>query len=345
MSFILIFIYVLDCPGTQSETAGKASACEGCPNQNICSTAPKGPDPGKWLSYIDYIYILIYRLDLEHIKENLIGVKNKILILSGKGGVGKSTVTTQLARVLARDEDLDIGILDVDLCGPSVPRMMGLGDEKMHSSQYGLSPVFTGNPEELNKEGLGSIENISVVSIGFLLEDSKDAVIWRGNKKTGMLKKFLRDVHWDRCDFLLIDTPPGTSDEHLSLVQLCKPLSGALLVTTPQEISWQDVRKEIDFCRKVKLPILGLIVNMTEFVCPSCTKTSEIFPDNGNIDLWAGEQGIPVLARIPLDPRIGKALDSGLSFFTEYPESPAAKAYIDLGERIRTMFLQSNEIK
>ena len=263
--------------------------------------------------------------------------------------MGKSTVTTQLARVLARDEDLDVGILDVDLCGPSVPRMMGLGDKKMHSSQYGLSPVFTGNPEDLNEEGLGSglgsIENISVVSIGFLLEDSKDAVIWRGNKKTGMLKQFLRDVHWDRCDFFLIDTPPGTSDEHLSLVQLCKPLSGALLVTTPQEISWQDVRKEIDFCRKVKLPILGLIVNMTEFVCPSCTKTSEIFPDHGNIDLWAKEQGIPVLAKIPLDPRIGKALDSGLSFFTEHPESPAAKAYIDLGEHIRTMFLKSNQMK
>lgn len=271
---------------------------------------------------------------MEHIKENLLGVKHKILILSGKGGVGKSTVTTQLARVLASDEDLDVGVLDVDLCGPSVPRMLGVGDKKMHSSQLGLSPVFTGNPEE----GGGAIENISVVSIGFLLEDSKDAVIWRGNRKTGMLKQFLRDVHWDRCDFLLIDTPPGTSDEHLSLVQLCKPISGVILVTTPQEISWQDVRKEIDFCRKVKLPILGLVVNMSEFICPSCSQPSEIFPGDGSIDNWAEEQGIPILARIPLDPRIGKTSDSGEVFFSKYSDTPAAKAYVRLGECIRSLF-------
>ena len=277
--------------------------------------------------------------DIEHIKENLLGVKRKILILSGKGGVGKSTVTTQLARVLARDEDLDIGVLDVDLCGPSVPRMLGVGDKKMHSSQLGLSPVFTGNPESgVDGGDGGSIENISVVSIGFLLEDAKDAVIWRGNRKTGMLKQFLRDVQWDRCDFMLIDTPPGTSDEHLSLVQLCKPIDGAILVTTPQEISWQDVRKEIDFCRKVKLPILGLIVNMSEFICPSCSLPSEIFPDDGSIDRWAKGEGIPILARIPLDPRIGKSSDSGKAFFLEHAGTPAAKAYLSLGESIRAMF-------
>lgn len=273
---------------------------------------------------------------MEHIQDNLVGVKNKLLILSGKGGVGKSTVTTQLARVLANDEDLDVGVLDVDLCGPSVPRMLGVGNKKMHSSQLGLSPVFTGNPEIQGSDG--SVENISVVSIGFLLEDAKDAVIWRGNRKTGMLKQFLRDVHWDRCDYMLIDTPPGTSDEHLSLVQLCKQINGAILVTTPQEISWQDVRKEIDFCRKVKLPILGLVVNMSEFICPSCSQASEIFPDDGSIDRWAEGQGISILARIPLDPRIGKSSDSGAAFFVEYPESPAAKAYIDLGKKIRNLF-------
>lgn len=325
----------LDCPGTQSEAAGKASACEGCPNQKICASAPKGPDPGKEIYF--KICNLINIVDIEHIKENLIGVKHKILVLSGKGGVGKSTVTTQLARVLASDEDLDVGVLDVDLCGPSVPRMLGVNDKRMHSSQLGLSPVFTGNAEE-NEVVDGAVENISVVSIGFLLEDAKDAVIWRGNRKTGMLKQFLRDVHWDRCDFMLIDTPPGTSDEHLSLVQLCKPIDGAILVTTPQEISWQDVRKEIDFCRKVKLPIIGLIVNMSEFICPSCSLPSEIFPDDGSIDKWAEGEGIPILARIPLDPRIGKSSDSGKAFFLEHAETPAAKAYISLGAKIRSMF-------
>lgn len=266
-------------------------------------------------------------------------MKNKILILSGKGGVGKSTLTTQLARVLAMDENVDVGVLDTDFCGPSIPRMFGLGNKKMHSSQLGLSPVFTGNEED-SGSGIDEdfIENISVVSIGFLLEDSKDAVIWRGNRKTGMMKQFLRDVHWDRCDFMLIDTPPGTSDEHLSLVQLCKPISGAILVTTPQEISWQDVRKEIDFCRKVKIPILGLVINMSEFVCPSCSLPSQIFPDDKNIEEWALQQGIPILARIPLDPRIGKYLDSGVNFVTKCSGALAAKAYLDLAEKIRKLF-------
>jgi Mrp family chromosome partitioning ATPase len=255
-------------------------------------------------------------------------------VLSGKGGVGKSTLTSQLARALAKDNDLDVGVLDADICGPSIPRMFGLENKMMHSSQLGLSPVFTGNHDQTDED---DAENISVVSIGFLLQDSKDAVIWRGNRKTGMLKQFLRDVHWDRCDYLLIDTPPGTSDEHLGLVQLCKPLSGAILITTPQEISWQDVRKEIDFCRKVKLPILGLVVNMAEFVCPSCSMPSEIFPDDRNIDKWASEQGISILSRIPLDPRIGKVSDSGKVFYSEYPDSVAAKAYLNLATKIREL--------
>lgn len=263
----------------------------------------------------------------------MIGVKRKILILSGKGGVGKSTVTTQLARALALNEDLDIGILDVDLCGPSVPKMMGVEDEKMHSSQLGLSPVFTGNTSAENSEQL---DNISVVSIGFLLEDQNNAIIWRGNRKNGMLKQFLRDVHWDRCDYLLVDTPPGTSDEHLSLVSLCKPIDGAILVTTPQEISWQDVRKEIDFCRKVNVPIIGLVVNMTDFICPNCHQSSEIFPRNDSVSQWTAERGIPILAHIPLDPRIGFCLDSGKTFLSEYPDSPAAKAYMDLAKCVES---------
>lgn len=308
----------IDCPGTSSENAGKSDACAGCPNQQICATVPKGPDP-----------------DLDKIRENLMGVKRKILVLSGKGGVGKSTLTTQIARALAIDEELDIGILDVDLCGPSVPKMMGVEDGRMHSSQLGLSPVFTGNSVNSQEEQL---DNISVVSIGFLLEDPNNAVIWRGNRKTGMLKQFLRDVHWDRCDYLLVDTPPGTSDEHLSLASLCKPLDGAIIVTTPQEISWQDVRKEIDFCRKVNVPIIGLVINMSEFVCPNCNLASEILPDSGSIEQWSNERGIKILARIPLDPRVGYCLDSGKTFMHEFPESPAAKGYQQLGNLIRQYF-------
>ncbi len=257
------------------------------------------------------------------------------MILSGKGGVGKSTVTSQLARALAQKEDLDVGILDVDFCGPSIPKMMGVEEEKMHSSQLGLSPVFTGNS---SRDSDDRLDNISVVSIGFLLEDPNNAVIWRGNRKNGMLKQFLRDVHWDRCDYMLVDTPPGTSDEHLSLVSLCKPMDGAILVTTPQEISWQDVRKEIDFCRKVSIPIIGLVINMTEFICPNCHNSSEIFQDDGKVLEWSKERGIPIIARISLDPRIGYSLDSGKTFMADFSDTPAAKAYMQLSASIEAYF-------
>jgi len=305
------------CPGTASDSAGKADACAGCPNQKICATTPKGPDP-----------------DIEAIKENLVGVRHKLLVLSGKGGVGKSTLTTQLARTLAEDECLDVGVLDVDFCGPSIPKMFGVDSERMHISQSGLTPVYTSNNDGDNDGD--TVDNIAVVSIGFLLEDAKNAVIWRGDRKTGLLKQFLRDVHWDRCDYLLVDTPPGTSDEHLGLVQLCQPISGAIIITTPQEISWQDVRKEIDFCRKVQVPLLGLVINMSEFVCPSCSLPSEIFPDSGDtIEMWAKERGVPILARVPLDPRLGRALDSGQSFSCLYPDSAAAKAYKGLAGAVK----------
>ncbi|CAH2269971.1 jg9714 [Pararge aegeria aegeria] len=232
------------CPGTQSEDAGKASACAGCPNQNICASGvPAGPDPA-----------------VELIKNRLANVKHKILVLSGKGGVGKSTVTSLLGHGLAKlNPDLNIGILDADICGPSQPRVLGVRGEQVHNSGSGWSPVYV-------------TDNLSLMSIGFLLGSPDDAVIWRGPKKNGMIKQFLSEVDWGDLDYLLIDTPPGTSDEHLSLVQYLAGAgaTGAVLVTTPQEVALLDVRKEIQFCRKVGLPVLGVVENMALFVCPNC---------------------------------------------------------------------------
>lgn len=177
------------CPGTESVDAGKASACAGCPNQNICASGqPKLPDP-----------------DLPRIKESLSQVQHKILVLSGKGGVGKSTVTAHLAYALSNDTTKHVGVLDVDICGPSIPRIMGVLDEQVHSSGSGWSPIYIE-------------DNLCVMSPGFLLA-KKDAVIWRGPKKNGLIKQFLRDVDWGNLDYLVVDTPPGTSDEHLSIVQ------------------------------------------------------------------------------------------------------------------------------
>eukprot|EP00088_Acartia_fossae_P060345 TRINITY_DN7224_c0_g1_i2.p1 TRINITY_DN7224_c0_g1~~TRINITY_DN7224_c0_g1_i2.p1 ORF type:complete len:316 (-),score=46.19 TRINITY_DN7224_c0_g1_i2:48-995(-) len=290
-----------NCPGTGTEDSGKAAACNGCPNQKICAAAgPAKPDP-----------------DVKLIAERLSDVKHKILVLSGKGGVGKSTVTANLARCIATKPELNVGILDIDLCGPSQPRIMGCEGEGVHQSGSGWSPIFIE-------------DNLSIMSAGFLLPSPDAAVIWRGPKKNGLIKQLLRDVDWGALDLLLIDTPPGTSDEHLSITQFLAEagIDGAVIVTTPQEISLQDVRKEINFCRKVNLPVLGIIENMSLFTCPKCHMSSVIFPtSSGGADKLTHQTGAPLLGRLPLDPLVGKSCDEGSSLFAEFPDSKVAQEY------------------
>ncbi|RKP08467.1 putative NBP35-nucleotide-binding protein [Thamnocephalis sphaerospora] len=296
------------CPGTNSEQAGKVDACAGCPNQQICATTPKGPDP-----------------DIGVIRDRLTGVRRKILVLSGKGGVGKSTFTGQLAFALAVDPELQVGVVDVDVCGPSIPRVMGVEGERVHQANTGWQPVY-------------AADNLAVMSVGFLLRESADAVIWRGPKKNGLIKQFMKDVDWGDLDYLLVDTPPGTSDEHLSLVQYLREagVDGALVVTTPQEVALADVRKELNFCRKVGVRVLGVAENMAGFVCPSCKGESDIFPaSNGGARRMADEFGVPFLGSVPLDPLIGKSCDHGVSFVEEYPESPASRAFLDVVAALR----------
>ena len=292
------------CPGTGTEQSGKADACAGCPNQAVCASAgPALPDP-----------------DIAIIADRLAGVKHKVLVLSGKGGVGKSTVTANLARCLAQNEDVTVGVLDIDLCGPSMPRILGCEGEGVHQSGSGWSPVYVE-------------DNLSVMSAGFLLPSPDAAVIWRGPKKNGLIKQLLRDVDWGTLDYLVVDTPPGTSDEHLSIVQYLSGagVDGAVIVTTPQEISLQDVRKEVNFCRKVSMPVLGIVENMSMFVCPKCKVTSSILPaSTGGAAKLSADIGVPVVARIPLDPIIGQACDEGGSIFADHGESQVAKSYHDL---------------
>jgi len=288
------------CPGTGSEDAGKTSACQGCPNQSICSSgASAGPDP-----------------DIAKIQANVLSIHKKLIVLSGKGGVGKSTVSVMLARSIAKDEAKNVALLDVDICGPSVPKMTGLEGEQVHQSGSGWSPVFVE-------------DNLGVMSVGFLLDSPDDAVIWRGPRKNGLIKQFLRDVDFGETDHLVIDTPPGTSDEHLSIVQyLGAGNAAAVIVTTPQEVALLDVRKEVNFCRKVHVPIIGVIENMSFFVCPKCKTESQIFkPSTGGAERMCEEMKIPFLGRLPLDPAVGKCLDEGKDLFLEFPDSPLAQAY------------------
>ncbi|KAJ1855454.1 cytosolic Fe-S cluster assembly factor nbp35 [Coemansia sp. RSA 2703] len=298
------------CPGPESASAGKAAGCEGCPNQEICSTQAAGPDP-----------------DLPLVAERLQNIRHKLLVLSGKGGVGKSTFTSQLAFALATDESTEIGVVDIDICGPSLPKIMGSEREQVHSASGGWQPVYVQ-------------DNLALMSIGFMLPDDEAAVIWRGPKKSGMIKQFLKDVDWGTLDYLLFDTPPGTSDEHLAVVQLLRDsgITGAIIVTTPQEVALQDVRKEIDFCRKAKVPIIGVVENMSGFVCPSCHGESQIFyPSTGGAKALCDELGIPLLGSIPLDPRIGQACDQGTSFLDTCASSPAAQAYVKIIDGIKSL--------
>jgi Mrp family chromosome partitioning ATPase len=275
------------CVGPQSDTAGKAASCAGCPNQKICASgAAKEVDPA-----------------LEEVRERMADIKHKILVLSGKGGVGKSTVSTQMAWYLA-DMGKRVGILDIDICGPSVPRMTGVEDEEVRRSNFGWSPVYAS-------------DTLGVMSVGFMLGNKEDAVIWRGPRKNGLIKQFLTDVYWGGLDYLIIDAPPGTSDEHLSITGYLKttPVDGAIVVTTPNEVSLLDVRKEINFCKKVGLRVLGVVENMGPFICPCCSTPSEIFPAiTGGGAKMAQEMHVPFLGTIPLDPQLLRACEAGMSY-------------------------------
>ncbi|KAK9722981.1 NUBPL iron-transfer P-loop NTPase [Popillia japonica] len=300
------------CPGTQSDDAGKASACAGCPNQTICASGEaKVVDPG-----------------LELVKQSLGNVRNKILVLSGKGGVGKSTITALLSRSLAlNDQDTNVAVLDIDICGPSQPRVLGVLNEQVHQSGSGWSPVYVE-------------DNLSVMSIGFLLGSPDDAVIWRGPKKNGMIRQFLSEVDWGNLDYLLIDTPPGTSDEHLSATTYLSNagLTGAIIVTTPQEVALLDVRKEIDFCRKVSVKVLGVVENMALFVCPGCKTVTEIFPaKTGGTKQMCLDMEVPFLGSLPLDPKIARCCDEGKDIFTEFPDSPYLDSLKNVTDKIRKL--------
>ena len=230
-----------------------------------------------------------------------------------------------LAHAFAADESNMVGIMDADICGPSIPKMMGVEAETIHVSNAGWSPVWVA-------------DNLGVMSIQFMLPSRDDAVIWRGPKKNGLIKQFLKDVEWGEMDYLLVDTPPGTSDEHLSVNSYLKEsgVDGAVVVTTPQEVSLLDVRKEIDFCRKAGIKVLGIAENMSGFVCPSCKHQNQIFKaTTGGARKLAKETGIPYLGAVPLDPRIGMACDYGESFFDNFPDSPACTALQGVVKRVQ----------
>ena len=242
--------------------------------------------------------------------ETMEKIAHKVVVLSGKGGVGKSTVAVNVAFGLAA-KGAKVGLLDVDLHGPSIPTMIGLPWAAASGSDGKIDPVMSGS--------------VKVMSVAFFLPEDK-AAVWRGPMKLGIIKQFLQDVDWGDLDYLVVDCPPGTGDEPLGVCQTMQGDLKALVVTTPQEVAAADVRRSLDFCGQLQLPVIGVVENMSGFVCPHCGEVTYIFKQGGGEKL-AKDAGVPFLGRIPLDPTVGELGDSGRPLVDEAPESPAAKAF------------------
>jgi Mrp family chromosome partitioning ATPase len=250
-------------------------------------------------------------------------IKHKIVVMSGKGGVGKTTVASNLACVLA--EDGRVGLVDADVTGPDVAKIMGVEDAQVQATDTGMEPTI-------------GPKGVKVISMAQLI-DRDTAVVWRGPLKIKALKQMLSDVEWGDLDYLVIDLPPGTSDEPLSIAQEIPDADGAVVVTTPQEVSLLDVRKSISFAKAVNLPVLGVIENMSGLVCPHCGEEIDVFKVGGG-EAAAKELGLPFLGRVPLDPRIVVGGDAGTPFVIENPNSEATKAFrtivANLREQLKT---------
>ena len=245
-------------------------------------------------------------------------IKNKLLVMSGKGGVGKTSTSVNLAIALAR-KGAEVGIMDVDLHGPDVPRMLGLD---------GLLDINANNKLEPMKY----LDNLHVVSMEALSVSKDEAIIWRGPIKYSAIRQFIGDVEWGNLDFLVIDSPPGTGDEPLTVAQTIKDAK-AIIVTTPQEVSLADVRKSINFCRTVHMDIFGLIENMSGLACPHCGEMLELFGCGGG-EKTAKALSIPFLGKIPFDPRMVSCGDTGVSYLDQYQNSPVTEAFSQIAEKL-----------
>ena len=254
------------------------------------------------------------------IKRSLGKIKHKILVMSGKGGVGKSTVSTNLALGLAQ-RGYKVGLMDVDLHGPDICRMLNLSERLQGmEKQDGLVP-----PMQYG-------DNLKVISLEYMMENRDDPIIWRGPLKIQAIRQFIADIAWGDLDYLIIDAPPGTGDEPLTVSSTIKDAK-ALVVTTPQEIALADVRKSLNFCKHVKMEVLGLVENMSGLVCPHCKNIVEVFKTGGGLRT-AADFGVPFLGSIPMDPQVVLGGDSGLPYLVSEIDSPAVKAFGELIDRV-----------
>ncbi|MCP4754305.1 MAG: Mrp/NBP35 family ATP-binding protein [Proteobacteria bacterium] len=253
------------------------------------------------------------------VEVSLSKIKNKFLIMSGKGGVGKTSVSVNLAIALA-NKGFDVGLMDVDIHGPDVPRMLGLNRNAMAVDNKKLMPVHYN-------------EKLGVISIESLTENRDEAIIWRGPMKYNVIRQFIGDVEWGNLDFLIIDAPPGTGDEPLTVCQTIADAK-AIIVTTPQEVALADVRKSISFCKTVNVGIFGIVENMSGFSCPHCGEEITLFGPGGGGEKTAVQTKIESLGKIPFDLKMVVCGDSGTSYQKAYSDSEITKAFADIADKM-----------
>jgi ATP-binding protein involved in chromosome partitioning len=295
----------------QKNTEECNEECDSCATSNQCS------DPKKEQ----------YETE-QKIKQQLKKIKYKIAVISGKGGVGKSTITANLAMAFAM-QGKKVGVIDADIHGPCIPKMLGLKGQTLKGSPDGtLSPV-TGQ--------LG----IKVASMDFLLKNDETPVIWRGPLKMRLIQQFLSDISWGELDYLFIDLPPGTGDEPLTVMQLIPDMDGVVIVTMPSEVSEAVVKKSVTFAKQIGVPVIGIIENLSGFVCPDCGKKIDIFRSGGGKRI-AKDLSVPYLGNIPIDPKVCDSSDCGTPFIVANPNQPTAKAFRKIVEKTE-QFLAKNK--
>ncbi len=262
-----------------------------------------------------------YEEEQRKLKARTSKIRHKIAVISGKGGVGKSTVTVNLAMAFAmHGYAYSVGVLDADITGPCVPKIIGLHGQRLQAGPAGAFPAMS---------PLG----IKVVSMDFLLQSDETPVIWRGPLKMKAISQFLSDIVWGELDFLFIDLPPGTGDEPLSIMQLLPEMDGVVIVTIPSEVSQIVVKKAVTFSRKLNIPVIGIIENMSGFVCPKCGAETEIFKVGGGEKI-AEDLTVPFLGKVPIDPEICEDSDRGIPFIVEHADSTAAKAFMEIVKNV-----------
>jgi Mrp family chromosome partitioning ATPase len=295
-----------------SEDCNKTSSCEACNEQGTCSEKTKEAH------------------EQQRIAAAMAQVKHKFLVLSGKGGVGKSSVAVNLAITLAQ-QGFQVGIMDADIHGPNIPKMLGVEEQRLVGSQDGLVPIAAPG-------------GIKLMSVAFLLRSKDDAVIWRGPLKHSLIKQFLGEVLWGPLDYLVVDLPPGTGDEALSTAHVMKNVDGAVIVTTPQDVALLDSRKSVTFCRQLNIPLIGVVENMSGFTCPHCGKDVDLFKMGGGEKI-SREMNVPFLGRIPLDPEMVVSSDDGTPFVAKNPDSATTQAFHRVAEEWTNLLNATTERK